>query len=105
METQNLEKLERVANNLPVLPGTLRHRFASTPSGDIYVAFGRAADQQWHGVLCFSWGKRQVAVTSEHGWALNEEQVQRRMLDYAVANAKMFVARGLHADEGHGKLA
>lgn len=105
METQDLATLERVANNLPVLPGTLRHGFVPTTSGDIYLAWGRSADKKWHGIACWSWNRRSVAICSEHGWALTEAQVQKRMFDYAHENAKLFVARGLHSDGGHGKLA
>ena len=104
METAQLAALERIANNLPVLPGQLQHGFIPTPAGDIYLAWGRAADQQWHGVACFAWNRRQVAVTSEHGWALSSDQVRDRMFGFAHANAKLFLERGLHRDDGVGGL-
>ena len=105
METQQLATLERIAANLPVLPGTLKHGFIPTVHGDIYIAWGRAGDRKWHSVACWSWNRRQVAVCGEHGWALTEKQVQKRAFDYAHTQAKLFMQRGLHDDAAHGNLA
>jgi len=66
-----------------------------TDRGDIYLAWGRAANKQWHGVWCIDRGWRSVAMVGEHGWALREEHVQQRLVDYAYKIAQMMDKRKL----------
>jgi hypothetical protein len=95
LEGKHLATLERIANNLPIPPGALRQGIVKTDRGDVYLAWGRAADRQWHGVWCLDRGWRKLARTVEHGWALTEATIKQRMLDDAYIIAGMMEKRKL----------
>lgn len=95
MEGKHLATLERIANNLPIPPGALRQGIVKTDRGDIYLFWGRAVNQQWHGGWCLDRGWRSVAMVGEHGWGLREESVKQRLVDYAYKIAQMMDKRKL----------
>lgn len=95
MEGRNLAALERIAGNLPLPLGALRTGSVPTNHGEVMLAWGRAANQQWYGVWCIDRGWRSVARTCEHGWALSEAEVRQRMLDDAYMIAGMMDQRKL----------
>ena len=95
MEGKNLATLERIAGNLPLPPGALQMGTVPTDRGQILLAWGRATNQQWHGVWCLDRGWRSVARTVEHGWALTEAQIKQRMVNDAYMIAGMLQDRKL----------
>ena len=64
MEAVEFERLERIAKNLPVWPGTLTYGHVETELGPVYIALGRgySAEPQfkpicWHGVYAINYGE------------------------------------------------
>ena len=95
MEGKRLAQFERIVANLPIVPGSLRTGTVPTNRGDILLAWGRSADQQWHGAWCIDRQWRAVARPCEHGWALKEPDVKQAMLNDAYMIASMMDERKL----------
>ena len=79
MDGDSLARLERVARNLPIV-GNVKMRSVDAAFGTVYIAYGRAADMNWHGV----WGLRGIGRICGFGYGLAEKQVQQNLLDDAA---------------------
>ena len=79
MDGDSLTRLERVARNTPIV-GALRMRSVETDFGTVYMAYGRAKDENWHAV----WGLRGIGRVCGFGYGLSEKQVQQNLLDDAA---------------------
>ena len=64
MEAAEFVRLERIAKNLPVWPGTLKLGYVETEHGPVYMAVGRGHTKEpgfgpvcWHGVYAINYGE------------------------------------------------
>ena len=78
MSALELTRMERIARNLPI--HDLVMRYAPTPHGKIYMAYGKLSDGSWQGM----WGIRGVARLCEFGAALTEPDIEAGMIRDAL---------------------
>lgn len=89
MDTAALERLERIARNLPVMPGTMHLGKVETALGPVYLALGRGTGTTylpiaWYGVYAFDYGGHKgMGRLAEVSGRLSLKQAQQQLLDDA----------------------
>ncbi len=102
METASLVRLERVARNLPIFPGSLHMGRVETAFGRIYLAIGRGMSETyppvaWHGVYGFDYGgDKGVGRVGEVRGDLSLREAQQEFVDDAL-----WFMRAMHEREMH----
>ena len=100
MSQADLEKIERIARNFPLVTPLIMER-QDTPYGEVYLAYGQDAEDTFHGI----WGINGVARPLMFWKGADREQVQKELFTDACEYAALAAARGMF-DEGwwyHGK--
>lgn len=106
MDEKSVERLERIARNLPIYPGTLHQGVVETPDGRIYIALGRGVGHEyppvsWHGVYAIEYGHaRGFARLGEAHGKLTLKQAQQYFLNDADFFIQEFKKRDMH-DESY----
>lgn len=106
MDEKSLERLERIARNLPIYPGTLHQGMVDTGDGRVYIAMGRGVGSEyppvaWHGVYAIEYGhaKGFARLGEAHG-KLTLKQAQRYFLRDATFFIEEFKKREMN-DESY----
>ena len=112
METPSLVRLERVARNLPIWPGTLHMGKVETQWGTVYLAIGRGNGHTfppvaWHGVYGFDYGgQKGMGRIGEIAGNLSLREAQQHFLDDACWFLQAMHERQMHDSSfklnGHG---
>lgn len=90
MESVELERLERIARNLPIV-SPLEMGHADTDLGVVYMAWGRDGAGRYHGV----WGCRGVARTVQFNDLATPETIKQLLMDDAYWFTKEQHKRGM----------
>ena len=106
MDDGAIRRLERIARNLPIYPGTLRQGAVETKDGRIYIALGRGVGSEyppvaWHGVYAIEYGHDMgfARLGEAHG-KLTLKQARQYFLDDADWFVQEFKKRDMH-DESY----
>ena len=94
MSQADLEKLERIARNCPIVTPLEMER-QNTEFGEVFMAYAQDAEDAYHGV----WGVNGVARLLYFQPGVGPEQVQKELFGDALWYAKLAAARGMF-DEG-----
>ena len=90
MSQSDLEKLERIARNFPLVSDLEMER-ADCPFGEIFIAYGRDGNGHYHGI----WGINGVARTAMFKKELSKEDVQWTLLTDAQEYCALAAPRGM----------
>jgi len=112
MESPSLVRLERIARNLPILPGTLHMGKVETAWGTVYIALGKGPGYNyqpmaWHGVYAFDYGgQKGMGRLGEASGSLTLQEAQQEFLNDAVWFQQAMHERDMHDESfklnGHG---
>jgi hypothetical protein len=97
MDAPTLQKLERIARNMPIV-GHLTMVRKDCDHGEVYMALGRDGDGMLHGI----WGVHSVARTVDFKPEADEEDALNILFQDATAWANECAKRGIY-DEGWWK--
>ena len=101
MDTASLSRLESIARNLPIWPGTLHMGMVETPRAMVYIALGRGTGANyppvaWHGIYAFDYGHQKgIGRLAEVSGRLTLREAQRELLADACWMLEAFGEHGL----------
>lgn len=76
MEGKALERITRIAQNLPVPRTTFKR--TTTPEGEVYYAYGKGLN--WHGVYGFDGPGGPIARVGSGPRTLTEKQIEETLI-------------------------
>ena len=94
MEGVSLQRLERMARNMPVKK--LAMHSIEDRQGVIYFAYGEASNGAIHGI----WGYRDIGRTVEFKKDTSIETVKQLLVNDAVGHIEQLIEKGLLSDGG-----
>ena len=106
MDDAAIQRLERIARNLPIYPGTLHQGVVETADGRVYIALGRGVGAEyppvaWHGVYAIEYGHAMgFARLGETSGRLTLKQARQYFLNDADFFMQEFKKRDMH-DESY----
>ena len=103
MEALEFARLERIARNLPVWPGTMTYGQVVTELGPVYIALGRGYGQDefapicWHGIYAINYGEiKGMCRPGQVPGSASRAAAQQAFLDDAMWFLEQMDARAMN---------